>query len=149
MKTLAIGTAVSVLALAACGSGGGGGSTLTKAQYDAKVSRLCLVNADAFRELHLDDTVGDYKAFGSSIIHLDQSFATKLAALKPPSSIASEASAFGKANALAAQDDKDAVAAAKAGDAAKLKTLIAKYNHDEVATYPSAKAMGARDCYFP
>ena len=38
MKRLAI--CVAVLGLAACGGSGGG--TLTKAQYDAKLSRLCL-----------------------------------------------------------------------------------------------------------
>lgn len=147
MKRLAVGGFV--LALAACGGGSSVGGTLTKAQYDAKVSHLCLVSADQFRELHLDNTVGDWKHYATSITHIDQGFATKLAALKPPASIATAAASYRTANAKAFQDDKDAIAAAKAGYAAKLRATIKQANKDTLAAWPYAKTIGATGCYIP
>jgi hypothetical protein len=137
-----------VLALAACGGGGGGGGKLTKAEYDARLSHLCSLAADQFRELHLDITVASWKHDAPEIIRIDQNFANKLAALKPPSSIAAAVADYRKANAKSFQDDKNAIAAAKAGDAAKLRAAIAQANKDNDATFPSAKAIGARGCYF-
>ena len=136
---------VAVLALAACG---GGGATLTKAEYDAKLSHLCLLAADQFRELHLDITVASWKHDAPEIIRIDQNFANKLAALKPPNSIAAAVADYRKASDKSFQDDKNAVAAAKAGDAAKLRAAITQGNKDNNATFPSAKAIGARGCYF-
>ncbi|HZS30201.1 MAG TPA: hypothetical protein VFA37_02975 [Gaiellaceae bacterium] len=148
MKTLT--TCVSVLALAACGGGSGGGAALTKVQYDAKVNRLCLVSADRLRELHIDNTVADWKShLGASAVAIDKDFTDKLAAWTPPASIASAAAAYVKANAKVTQDERDAVAAATAGDKAKLSAVLKQSNKDALATYPSAKQLGAKDCYFP
>ena len=132
-----------VLALAACGGGGG----LTKAQYAARVSRLCLDSADQFRELHLGLSVDDWRHYASDVLRIERNFAAKLAALKPPASIASEAAAFSKATAKVAQDDRDAVAAAQAGDGARLHAALDQANRDALGTYPSAKAIGATGCY--
>lgn len=131
------------LALTACGAGG----TLTKAQYDAKVNRLCLVASDQFRELRLDNTVAGWKHDASNIVEIEQHFDNALAALKPPSSIAPAATAFLRAYEKLAQDAKDAVAAAKAGDRAKWRAAIAAGDNADRATYPPAKAMGAKGCY--
>ena len=141
----ALGLLLLVLALAACGSGGG----LTRAQYDAKLSRLCLRSADQFRELHLDLSVGVWRHSASDILRIDRNFAAKLAALRPPASIASAAATHAKATANVAQDDRNAVAAAKAADATKLRAAIAQENKDNEATFPSAKAIGATGCYVP
>ena len=143
MKRLAI--CAAVLGLAACG--GSSASTLTKAQFDAKLSHLCLVADDQFRELHVDDTVASFAHDGPQILRINASFAAKLRALKPPESIKSAVAAYTAAEAKAAQDDKDAVAAAKAGDAAKLHAAIVRANHDGLATWPFAKQIGAKGCY--
>jgi hypothetical protein len=146
VKALFAISCLAVLALAACG--GGGTATLSKTEYDAKLSHLCLLAADQFRELHLDVTVASWKHDAPEIIRIDQNFAKRLAALKPPSSIASVVADFRKASEKSFQDDRSAVAAAKAGDAAKLRAAITQGNKDNNATFPSAKAIGARGCYF-
>jgi hypothetical protein len=138
---------VALLALTACGSSGSGSATLTKAEYDAKLSHLCLLAADQFRELHLDNTLASWKHDAPEVLRIDRNFAHKLAALKPPSSIATAVAAYRKANAKTSQDDIDAVAAARAGDAAKLRAAIARTNKDSTDTFASAKAIGARGCY--
>ena len=124
-----------VLALAACG---GSSAKLTQAQYDAKVSRLCLLAADQFREMHLLNTVGDWQ-------HFDKA----LAALKPPSSIARDAAAFLGANKDALADDRFAIAAARAGDNAGLHHAIRADHGDHGAAYHSAEKIGATGCYIP
>lgn len=142
MKWLAV--CAAVLALAACG---GGGATLTKAQYDAKLSHLCLLASDQYRELHLDNSVASWKNDATQITRIEQSFKTRLAALKPPSSIASAAADYTRANGKATRDTLAAVAAAKAGDTAKLHAKIKQSNRDSLATWPSAKVIGAKGCY--
>lgn len=144
MKAFPI-SCVAVLALAACG--GSGAATLTKAEYDAKLSHLCLLAADQFRELHLDNTVASWKHDGPQVIRIDQNFTHKLAALKPPSSIASAVADYRTASAKSSKDDRNAVAAAKAGDATKLRAAITRGNKDNNATMASAKAIGATGCY--
>lgn len=137
-----------VLVLAGCGSGASSaGGTLTKAQYGAKVSRLCAAAADQFRELHLDNTVGSWKHNAADAVRIQQHFNNALAALRPPSSIAKDARAFVQAYEKVAQDTNDAVAAAKAGDRAKLLAALAAGNNDDLATYAPAKAIGATGCY--
>jgi hypothetical protein len=134
-----------VLALAACGSSGGG--TLTKAQYDAKLSRLCLVASDQFRELHLGNDVAGWKHDAQEITRIEHSFQTKLAALSPPDSIKAAVDEYTAANDKVTQETLAAVAAAKAGDAAKLHALINRANSDSLATWPAAKKIGAKGCY--
>lgn len=134
----------SVLALAACG---GGSATLTKAQYDAKVDRLCLLSADAFREMHLTNTVDAYRRYAPNILRADHHFLNTLGALKPPSSIANAAIAYRNANAKVLHDDEAAIAAARAGDARKLYRAIAKASRDSLAAGGTAKAIGATGCY--
>ena len=137
---------VAVLGLAACG----GASTPTKAQYDAKVNRLCLVSADQNRELHIDNTVADWKShLGASVVKIDKHFTTKLAEWTPPASIASAAAAFATANARVTNDDEAAVAAAKANAGAQLQIALNNANKDALATFRSAKAIGATGCYIP
>ena len=132
-----------VLALAACG----GSSGLTKAQYDAKVSRLCLVAADQYRELHLTYSIGDYRHNGAAIVHIGEHFDKALAALKPPSSIASEAAAFLARSTSSAADVKSAVAAAQARNVTTFLLAIHQASRDGSAASQSAKAMGATGCY--
>ena len=145
MKAVFAMSCLAVLALAACGRDA---ATLTQAEYDAKLSHLCSLAADQFRELHLDITVASWRHDAPEIIRIDQNFANKLAALKPPNSIAAAVADYRKASDKSFQDDKNAVAAAKAGDAAKLRAAITQGNKDNNATFPSAKAIGARGCYF-
>ena len=146
MKRLAI--CASVLTLAACGGGKSGLSgTLTKAQYDGKLSHLCLLASDQYRELHLDNTVAAWKHDAAQITRIERSFRTKLAALEPPRAIASDVAAYLRTNDKATRDTLAAVAAAKAGDAAKLHAEIKRSNKDSLATWPSAKLIGATGCY--
>ena len=134
-----------VVVLAACG----GASGLTKAEYDAKVSRLCLVAADQFRELHMDNSVAAWKYNAPTIIHIGQHFDHALAALKAPSDLAAGATAYLKANETVLADDKAAVAAATAGDGGSLRTAIRQANKDTASGSRSAKAIGATGCYIP
>ncbi|HLX21489.1 MAG TPA: hypothetical protein VKR23_15195 [Gaiellaceae bacterium] len=137
-----------VLVLAACGSSSA--ATLTKAQYDSRVNRLCLVSADQIRELHIDNTVADWRSrLGASVVKIDKRFTSKLAGWSPPASIASPAAAYAKANAKVTQDDRNSVAAAKANDGARLRAALNQANKDALATSLSAKAIGATGCYIP
>lgn len=145
MKILFAISGLAALVLAGCG--GSGGSTLTKAQYDAKVSHLCLVAADQVHELHLSLGVRAWKVDGPRLVRIDKSFGDKLAALTPPAEIKVAAADFASANARVARDDRDAVAAADAGDAGKLRAAIDKANRDSTATFPAAKEIGATGCY--
>ena len=144
-----LGLVVAVLGLAACGGSHAGSGRLTTAQYEARVNRLCLVSADRFRELHLTITVGDYRHYGSSIVHIDEAFVRKLARWKPPAGMAAAAAAFAKAYEKAARDDRNAVAAARAGDATKLQAAVKQANTDELKTFVAARAIGATGCYIP
>ena len=83
MRRLACLALLTGFAVAGCGGGGGGGG-LTKAQYDAKLSYLCLAAADQVRELHLDVTVASWKHDGAALTRIEQSFKRRLAALEPP-----------------------------------------------------------------
>ncbi len=132
-----------VLALAACGGGGG----LTKAQYDTKVSHLCLLAADQMRELHLDNSIGAWQHSGPSVVRVAEHFDKSLAALKAPGDIAADAAAYLKANEKLASDYKAAVAAANDGDRAKLLAAGNRSTRDGAATFPAAKAIGATGCY--
>jgi hypothetical protein len=132
------------LILAACG---GGSSGLTKAQYDAKVSRLCLVAADGFREMHVANTIGDYRHNAAAIVHIGKHFDEALAALKAPSSIAPAAAGFLGANTKVSTDEENAVAAARAGNAAAFLPALAQASRDSSAATRSAKAIGATGCY--
>jgi len=46
-----------------------------------------------------------------------------------------------------ARDDENAIAAAKAADGARRGAALAQSNKDALATYASAKAIGATGCY--
>ncbi len=144
-RALLLPLAAAVLALVACG---GGSRTLTKAQYDAKVSRLCLVSADAIRELHFANMIVAYRQY-ANILHIGVHFDRSLASLMPPASIAREAAVFLVANKKVLADDRAAFTAAKAGDRPKFFFLISKASSDNLATYPPAKAIGATGCYIP
>lgn len=141
--TLVLPICGSVIALAACG----GSTGLTKAQYDAKVSRLCLVAADGFREMHLTSTIGDYRHNAAAIVRIGEHFDTALASLKPPSSIATDAAAFRDANTRFAADEKSAVAAAQDGNVATFLPALRQASLDSAAVSRSAKAIGATGCY--
>ncbi len=134
-----------VLALAACGGGGSG--RLTKAQYDAKVSRLCLLAADQFREMHLENTVADWRRYATTIVRIRTHFNNALAALKPPSYIKSEAANFLGSNKNALADDRLAIAAAQAGDLHGLFGGLREEHVDFRAADHSARAIGATGCY--
>ncbi len=141
---LALPLCACVLALAACG---GGSSGLTTAQYDARVSRLCLLASDRFRELHLTNTLGAYSHNAESIVDMNTEFLKQLAKLKPPAEIAAAAAAYARATAAFARDDKSAVTAARAGDAARFRAAIDQANRDTAAARPYARRMGATGCY--
>jgi len=134
-------------ALAVAGCGGGGAPTLTKAEYASKLSRLCLVAADQLRELHIDTSLAAWQVDGPRVVAIERSFNRKLAALKPPDSIKSAVAALTTANDKNLQATQDAVAAAKAGDAAKLHAALKQANKDDLATGAPVKAIGATGCY--
>lgn len=129
-----------LLGLAACD----GSSGLAKAEYDAQISRLCLVAADRFRELHSSTAISTPEHY-QAIVRINSDFLKRLAKLKPPAEIAVPAAAYARAMAKFAQDEKTAVAAARAGNDAKLHAAMKRVNGDTGAPY--AKAMGATGCY--
>jgi hypothetical protein len=134
-----------VLASAACG--GSGAKTLTKEQYAAKLSRLCLVAADQLREMHVDNGVAAWRVDGPRILAIERRFNRKLAALKPPESIQAAVVAYTSANDRGFRATQDAVDAAKAGDAKKLQAALKQANEDDLATGPAAQKIGAAGCY--
>ncbi len=134
-----------MLALVACG--GSGSATPNKEQYDAKLSRLCLVAADQLRELHVDNGVAAWRADGPRIVAIERRFNRKLAALKPPESIGAVVAAYTSANDRGFRATQDAVNAAKAGDAKRLQAALKQANKDNLATRPPAKKIGAAGCY--
>jgi hypothetical protein len=140
---LALLICVCVLVLAACGGSHG----LTKAQYGAKLNRLCLLASDQERELHYTETSADYRRDGAAIVHIDSSFVAQLRKLKAPSSIATVAAAYAGAMTSVALDDKHAVAAAQAGDGGKFHAAIALANTDVHGAWGYARAIGATGCY--
>lgn len=141
--TLALPICGCALALAACG----GSSGLTKAQYDAKVSRLCLVAADQFRELHMDYTVGSWRHSGPEAVRIARHFDRAVAALKAPSSIASEAAAYLRANQTLVVDYQGGVTAAKTGNLATVLEIDHQISRDGAATAEAAQKIGATGCY--
>ena len=130
---------------AACG--GTGTKTLTKEQYAAKVSHLCLVAAEGFHQLHIGIALSDWRDHATEITSVVQHFNRSLAALTPPPEVAHAATPFVSANKKVLKDDLAAVAAAKAGDAGKLHAALVRGNMDVGATYQFAEAIGATGCY--
>jgi hypothetical protein len=134
-----------LLALAACG--GGGTPTLTQREYAARLSRLCLVSADRLRELHLDTKVTAWRANGRLVLATERSFNRRLAALEPPAAIQSAVAAYTNANDRSFRDTEAAVAAARAGNASKLRAGLRRAGKDDLATGTPAKTIGASGCY--
>ena len=134
-----------VLALAACG--GSSSATLSKEQYDSKMSRLCLVAADQIREVHYLTSVAALRAEGSRVVAIERRFNHKLASLKPPDSIRAAAAAYLRADERKVRDFEAAVAAAKARDRGKLQEALGQAITDTRATGPLAKKIGAAGCY--
>lgn len=144
MKALAI--CFAVLALAACG-GSSSGATLTKAQYDAKLSRLCLVAADQFRELHMNNSLADWRHYAADVSRIERHFDDALAALKPPKELAGGATLFLVENHALLDDDGGAAAAARAGDRASFREYIDSAREDARSSSITAKRIGATGCY--
>jgi len=136
-----------ILGVALAGCGGSGG--LTKAQYAAKVSRLCLLASDQVRELHMDNSVSVWEYSGPQVIHIARHFDKALAALKAPADSATDAAAYLKANEKVLADDRAALTAARAGDWPTLRTAVNQANQDSRATWQPAKTLGATGCYIP
>lgn len=134
-----------VLGLAACG--GGARATLTKEQYASKLSRLCLVSADQFRELHVDNGVAAWRADGSRIVAIERRFNRKVAALRPPQSIQTAVADYASANERGFRDTQAAVAAAKVGDPNSLHAALRRVDKDNLATGSPAKRIGAAGCF--
>lgn len=145
-RFLIVAAAIPVLALAACG---GGSHRLTAAEYDAKVNELCLLAADQFRELHLENTLGDWQRNGARILHIRVHFNKELAALKAPPFLKNDAAAFLGASENALADDKLAIAAARSGDYEGLLHGIRGEHNDNRSGHRSAQAIGATGCYLP
>src|SRR5437868_14779473 len=97
----------SVLAFAACG--GGPPPVIVTPHYAARVSHLCLIAADQFRELHLTNTIGDYRHDATAIVHINSVFLNQLAKLNPPTELARPAAAYARAIAKSAKDQQNAV----------------------------------------
>jgi hypothetical protein len=135
-----------VLVLAACGGGTG---VLTKAQYDAKLSHLCLVAADQVRELHMDGSAASWRHDGPRRVEIDTTFGAALAALKPPSSIAKAVAAYAAASARELADDEHALAfvEGRLHESTTLHALNDQANVDSLATGRAARQIGATGCY--
>jgi len=147
-RALLLPLAAVVLVTAACG---GGGSTLTKAQYAAKLSHLCLVAADQVRELHMDGSAASWKHDGRRRVAIGTRFEGALTSLKPPPSIANAVAAYTAASDREFEDDRDALALVE-GRLHELTTLHAltdEANLDYLATARPAKRIGAAGCYIP
>jgi hypothetical protein len=137
-----------VLALAGCGGSGSG--RLTKAEYDAKVSHLCLLAADQFREMHLLNTMGDWQRNAAKIVRIRVHFGKALVALKAPPSISkTDAAGFLGANTNGLADDRLAIAAAGAGDYSGFLHALRAEHGDNRFGHRAAEAIGATGCYIP
>jgi hypothetical protein len=136
-----------VLALAACG--GGGTHRLTKEEYDAKVSHLCLLAADQFREMHLENTLADWQYNANRIVRIRIRFDNALAALKAPPSIKTDAAEFLASNKNALDDDRHVIGAARGGDRLEFLHALRSEHGDYRFAYHTAEAIGATGCYIP
>lgn len=125
---------------------GGGGKSLSKGDYASKLNRLCGSSADQFRELHLDLTVGDWKARGADVVNIDQSFLTKFDQLTPPDELKDAAREYRSAQAKVLADDQAAYEAAKTGDLSKLRSALDQANTDNGLGSAPAKEIGAQFC---
>jgi len=142
-------SSVFVFALAACGGGTSSAGKLTKAQYDKKLSHMCLLAADQIRELHMDNSIGDWKAFGPDLTAIARRFTNHLDPERAPATIAAAAREYEKANERVVQVERAVTTAATAGDRAKFRAMVKQVNGVNLATFPGANAIGATGCYIP
>lgn len=96
----------------------------------------------------MDLTVGDWKASGDDVLAIDRKFLDDMDALKPPSEITDLVKRYREKVQAASDDTADAVSAAKKDDLAGLKTSLAKADKDYQESWPIAKEMGAKGCFF-
>jgi hypothetical protein len=133
------------LAVSACG-GGKKADKLTKQEYASALNKICLVAADQLRELHLDTTIGTYKARGDDIVDVIAKATSKFEALTPPAVVEDAAKTFNASYDRLLADTKDAVAAATAGDRTKWEQALSKADADSQAGRAPAKEIGATGC---
>jgi hypothetical protein len=142
-------TAASLLAVGACVAAagcGGGGKSLSKAEYASKLDRVCLVSTDQFHELHLDLTVGDWKARGADVVKIDEDFLKKFDALKPPDELKDAAAEYRSSQQKVLDDAKAAYQAAKDGNGTKLRAAIDQSNKDNGLGRAPARELGTPGC---
>jgi hypothetical protein len=145
MRKSACGVAVAaVLVLAGCG--GGGGVTLTKQEYVKALNRICLVGSDQFRELHLENTVADWKARGDHIVSITENATKKFQALSPPDELKGAAKEYNDAEDRFTAEIKNAVNAAKEGDATRFHEALSKSDAANTDSNVAARKIGAADC---
>jgi hypothetical protein len=133
------------VALAGCGGSGG----LTKEQYAAKVSRLCVLAADQVRELHMGNSVSAWKSYGPQVVHIARHFDNALAALKAPSDIATDAAAYLKASENVLAADEAILETAQIGDPGPLQVALTVGDKYSRTSSLRAKKLGATGCYVP
>ncbi len=138
---------VVAVALVGASCGGGGKKQLDKEHYASALTKLCLLGSDQVRELHVDNTVAAWKHAGDELVKIEENFQKKFDALTPPDEIADAAREYRDANAKVLEDTRDAVSAAKDGDAAKLLAALQKSNTDNQDTWPPAQEIGATGCF--
>ena len=110
------------------------------------LNRICLVASDQFRELHLENTVGDWKARGDHIVKITEGATKKFKALTPPDELKDAAKQYNDAEDRFTAEIKNAVNAANAGDAAKFHAALSKSDKANTDSNVAAQKIGAADC---
>jgi hypothetical protein len=147
MRRLSLLLLASTCALGVVACGGSSSKALTGAQYQAKVSHLCVLAGDGFHELHLTLSMADWRRHADEITAINDTFHRKVTALVPPPEVQHNADSFIAAYQKVFADDLAAIDAAKANDAKKFHAALSKAGQDVAATYPWASAIGAGGCY--
>jgi hypothetical protein len=136
------------LAVAGCGgSDSSAGTAVTKQQYASALSKLCREAADQYGKLHLDGTITRWKTDGDRALKTQETFTDKFHALRVPAALKKAAQEYGNTNAKLLQDTRDAIAAAKSGDATKFNAAVKQSTADTVPNLAAAQKIGAKGCY--
>ena len=145
LGTLALLVIGAVLVLSSCG--GGGSKRLTKEQFAAKADALCAAFHKKVNAVPTPTTADETVAYLEKLLPLDEKLIADIKNLKPP---ANEEATVKRVGALGEEQSitrvKNLIAALKANDQAKVKTLIAEGDKNANEMKALFEQLGITEC---